>query len=92
MPQSQRSTAPGPLASHHACMFYIQPSTCTPSPASPRWFSGDALPGTLTASSCAEDTWGDPALSVLSSPNPSGGPYSCVGGNDDNDAACAFNT
>lgn len=43
-----------------------------------RWYSGDAPPGTLTVSSCGY-TFGDPVLSVLSSPAAAGGPFACVG-------------
>ena len=35
-------------------------------------------PGVLTATSC-NYTSGDPVIAILSSPNPVGGPYSCVG-------------
>lgn len=43
-----------------------------------RWFSGAAA-GSITATSCLQGTFGDSVISVLSSPNPVGGPYTCVG-------------
>ena len=46
-----------------------------------RWYSGEQE-GFLTATSCGATT-NDPVLSVLSSPNMAGGPWACVGGNDD---------
>ena len=43
-----------------------------------RWYSGDATPGLLMASSCGT-TVGDPVISVVSSRNATGGPYTCIG-------------
>lgn len=43
-----------------------------------RWFSGSAA-GRITASSCLEGSYGDSVVSVLSSPNSMGGPFTCVG-------------
>jgi len=42
-----------------------------------RWLSGSAAAGTLTATTCPYT--GDMVLAVYSSPNPLGGPWTCVG-------------
>ncbi|PSC68690.1 Extracellular basic protease [Micractinium conductrix] len=47
-----------------------------------RWYSGSKSSGSLAASSCVL-TDGDPVVSILSSPNPVGGPWNCEGGNDE---------
>ena len=53
-----------------------------------RWFSGSLPPGRATASSCGLAN-ATAAVTVLSSPNPSGGPWTCLGGVAD--AGCSSN-
>lgn len=53
-----------------------------------RWFSGDAGAGTLAATTCGHTPLGgDPVLSILASPTPSG-PFYCLASNDDDFEAC----
>ncbi|PSC76214.1 translation factor GUF1 mitochondrial isoform X1 isoform B [Micractinium conductrix] len=56
-----------------------------------QWYSGSMQGGQLLASSC-NYTLGDPVFSALSSASADGGPYQCIGGNDDDDAYCAANS
>ncbi|KAL4435650.1 hypothetical protein ABPG77_002613 [Micractinium sp. CCAP 211/92] len=55
-----------------------------------RWYSGSMPAGLLTATDCGQMT-GDSVVTILSSPAPAG-PFSCEGGNDDDDASCSTNS
>ncbi|KAI7842084.1 hypothetical protein COHA_004279 [Chlorella ohadii] len=49
-----------------------------------RWFSGPLNGGSLVASSCGNiNSGGDAVITLLSSPNAAGGPWTCLGGDDD---------
>jgi hypothetical protein len=56
-----------------------------------RWFSGPLSGGSLVASSCANiNSGGDAVVTLLSSPNAAGGPWTCLGGDDDGCGSGAF--
>lgn len=48
-----------------------------------RWFSGPLSGGSLVASTCNNiNTGGDAVVTLLSSPNAAGGPWTCLGGDE----------
>ena len=48
-----------------------------------RWFSGPAAGGALVASACGSTSpGGDAVVTALSSSNPAGGPWTCLGGDE----------
>ncbi|PRW61135.1 domain containing [Chlorella sorokiniana] len=76
-------------AAFNATAAISSPVACSNMPAKGvvyRWASGSTAIGMLTASTCGL-TNADTSISILSSATPTGGPFTCEGGNDDAGAA-----